>query len=190
MGAILSSVTQPYGYTGKDNALLGTVFIVCGVIGTIVISVLLDRYHRFKATLLATAMLSVCSLIAANLTLPTRKVWLFSVNTAFIGFAGIPAAPVSNAFAVELTFPVPEAISNGMMNIPNILFGFLMGIVSGLICEHWSPIYALAVFALISAVGGAAAIGIREELRRLRPMPEAPRLNGKSTIITDDYHLS
>ena len=60
----------------------------------------------------------------------------------------------------------------------NILFGFLMGIVSGLICEHWSPIYALAVFALISAVGGAAAI---EELRRLRPMPEAPRLNGKST---------
>jgi MFS transporter, FLVCR family, feline leukemia virus subgroup C receptor-related protein len=176
MGAILSSVTQPYGYTGKDNALLGTVFIVCGVIGTIVISVLLDRYHRFKVTLLATAMLSVCSLIAASLTLPTRKVWLFSVNTAFIGFAGIPAAPVSNAFAVELTFPVPEAISNGMMNI---LFGFLMGIVSGLICEHWSPIYALAVFALISAVGGAAAI---EELRRLRPMPEAPRLNGKSTI--------
>ena len=83
---------------------------------------------------------------------------------------------MSNAFAVEVTFPVHEAISNCMMNIPNILFGFLMGIVSGLISEHWSPIYALAVFALISAVGAAAAIGIMEELRRLKPrlgIPEA-----------------
>ena len=52
MGAIVSSVTQPYGYTGKDNALIGAVFIVCGVLGTIVISIMLDRYHKFKLTLL------------------------------------------------------------------------------------------------------------------------------------------
>lgn len=65
MGAVVSSVTQPYGYTGKDNALIGAVFIVFGVLGTIVISIMLDRYHKFKMTILITAILSVASLIAA-----------------------------------------------------------------------------------------------------------------------------
>ncbi len=168
MGAIVSSVTKPYGYNGKDNALIGAVFIVCGVFGTIVISILLDRYHKFKLTMLLTAVLSVLSLIAAQFTLPSRNVALFTVNTAFIGFSGIPAAPVGNAFAVELTYPIPEAISNGMMNIPNILFGFLMGITSGLLCEY-SPLYAMLLFGVISIIGGIAALFIHEELRRLRP---------------------
>ena len=65
MGAIVSSVTAPYDYKAKDNALIGGVFIVCGVLGTIVLSVLLDRYHRFKLTLLLTAILSVVSLALA-----------------------------------------------------------------------------------------------------------------------------
>jgi hypothetical protein len=51
-----------------------------------------------------------------------------------MGFSGIPVAPLGNAFAVELTYPVPEAISNGMLNIPNIIFGFIMGITSGILC--------------------------------------------------------
>jgi hypothetical protein len=42
MGAVMSSVTEPYGYTAKDNAVVGGIFIVSGVLGTIVISILLD----------------------------------------------------------------------------------------------------------------------------------------------------
>ena len=90
------------------------------------------------------------------------------MNTAFIGFAGIPAAPIGNAFAVELTYPIPEAMSNGMMNIPNILFGFMMGVTSGLLCEY-SPLYALLLFTVISAIGGFTALFIHEDLRRLKP---------------------
>lgn len=40
---------------------------------------------------------------------------LFSINLAFIGFFVIPIIPSSYAFAVELTYPVPESMSNGMM---------------------------------------------------------------------------
>ena len=85
-----------------------------------------------------------------------------------MGFSGIPVAPVGNAFAVELTYPVPEAISNGMMNIPNIIFGFIMGVVSGILCQY-SPRYALLLFFINSVVGGLAVLFIREDLRRLKP---------------------
>jgi MFS transporter, FLVCR family, feline leukemia virus subgroup C receptor-related protein len=65
MGAVVSSVTSPYDYTAKDNALIGAVFIISGVIGTVVISILLDRYHKFKLSLILTAIVGVLSLLLA-----------------------------------------------------------------------------------------------------------------------------
>jgi MFS family permease len=62
MGAVLSSVTSPYDYKALDNSIFGAVFIICGVIGSIVISILIDRFHRFKLTFIALALVSVISL--------------------------------------------------------------------------------------------------------------------------------
>ncbi len=67
-------------------------------------------------------------------TLPLEIGWIFSFNLAFIGFSVIPIIPISYGFAVELTFPVPEAVSNGMMILPSQIFGALMGAVAGIIC--------------------------------------------------------
>ena len=168
MGAVISSITSPYDYKARDNSIFGAVFIICGVVGTIVVSILLDRFHHFKFTFLMLAFVSVVSLGLAQLSLPSRSTSIFSINVAFLGFSGIPVAPVGNAFAVELTYPVPEAISNGMMNTPNIIFGFIMGIVSGVLCEY-SPRWALLLFFVNSAVGGLAVFFIKEDLRRLKP---------------------
>jgi FLVCR family feline leukemia virus subgroup C receptor-related protein len=135
MGAVVSSVTAPYDYTAVDNAIIGGVFIISGVIGTVIISVMLDRHHKFKLSLIGIAILATLSLVAAQFALPSKSVAAFSINTVFIGLSSIPAAPIGNALAVEITYPVPESMSNGMMNIPNILYGFSMGILSGYLCE-------------------------------------------------------
>jgi hypothetical protein len=58
---------------------------------------------------------SVLNCTLAIFTLPSKNVLLFSLNLGLIGITVIPIIPVSYAFAVELTFPVQEAISNGMM---------------------------------------------------------------------------
>jgi hypothetical protein len=65
MGAVVSSVTAPYGYTGSDNAIIGSIFIVSGVVGTIIISIILDRLHVFKLSMIGIAVVSSLSLLAA-----------------------------------------------------------------------------------------------------------------------------
>lgn len=193
MGAVMSSVTEPYGYTAKDNALIGGVFIVSGVIGTIVMSILLDRYHKFKLSLLVVALVGVLSLLAAQYTLPSRNVAMFAINTALIGFSGIPVGPIGNGLAVELTFPIAEAVSNGTLNMPNIIYGFISGILAGVLCLY-SPRYTLIMFTINCALGGIAILFIKEELRRLKPKQpsekpdDAPiienaRLNFQSTVV-------
>ena len=44
LGAIVSSMTEPYGYTASDNALFGGVFIFFGIVGSLILSILLDKY--------------------------------------------------------------------------------------------------------------------------------------------------
>ena len=49
------------------------------------------------------------------MSLPTVNSIFESITRFTIGFFVIPISPVAYAFTVELTFPVPEALTNGMM---------------------------------------------------------------------------
>jgi hypothetical protein len=65
--------------------------------------------------------ISLCAvgcILLGLVTLPSKE-WLFAINLALIGFSVIPIIPISYGFAVELTFPIPEAVSNGMMILPS-----------------------------------------------------------------------
>lgn len=117
-GAVVASLTGPYNYTATDNAIFGGVFIIFGVLGSFVLGVYLDKSAKFKFLIIMTSGLSMVFILLGLLTLPFNK-WLFTFNLALVGFTVIPIIPISYGFAVELTFPVPEAMSNGMMILPS-----------------------------------------------------------------------
>lgn len=71
----------------------------------------------------ATSMSAIVFIGLTFFTLPSGSPLLFSLNLAAIGFTVIPIIPISYAFAVELTYPIPEAMSNGMMILPSQIYG-------------------------------------------------------------------
>lgn len=127
---------------------------------------MLDKKPKFKITIILISLVAVISTGCSMLTLPSGKKWLFAINVAVMGFSTIPLTPISYAFAVELTYPTPESMSNGMMILPNKLYGALIGLLTSTICSY-SPLYALAVFMVNAAICGLSALFIKEELRRL-----------------------
>ena len=126
LGAVVSAVTKPYGYTAIHNAIFGGTFIFFGVLGSFVLGVLIDKTHKFKFIINLITALSVVFIGCSFYTLPSGIVPLFAINLALIGFTVIPIIPISYGFAVELTFPTPEALSNGMMILPSQIFGVLL----------------------------------------------------------------
>lgn len=58
---------------------------------------------------------ALVSLSFSFFTLPSKIVPLLAVNLMFAGICIIPIIPVAYAFAVEVTYPMPETLSNGMM---------------------------------------------------------------------------
>ena len=108
-------MTAPFGFNGVDNSIFGASFIFFGVVGSFVFGFLLDKYAKYKLTINVTSFTACGLIVLAFWTLQSGSVAIFSINLACIGFFVIPIIPCSYAFAVELTYPVPEAMSNGMM---------------------------------------------------------------------------
>ena len=121
--AVVSSITYPFGYTPAQNGVFGTIFIVSGVLGTIFFGYIIDKTEKFKLTTISIALLAVASLAASLWVLPMRNPFILSINLAFMGFGMIPVFSTGLVFAVELSYPVPEAISNGMMILSSTVFG-------------------------------------------------------------------
>lgn len=43
LGAVVAAITGPFDYSGVDNAVFGGVFIFCGVAGSFVLGIVLDK---------------------------------------------------------------------------------------------------------------------------------------------------
>ena len=168
MSAVVASLTKPYNYSSFANAAFGGIFIIFGVVGSFILSIYLDKNPRYKLIMLSIAILAILSTALSILSLPTGNAALFGTNVAVMGFATIPMTPIAFAFAVELTYPTPEAMSNGMMILPNKVYGAVMGILSSYLCNNVDPRYAIALFTLNSCICTLSSFFLKEELRRLR----------------------
>ncbi len=168
LASMISSLTRDYGYSGGDNGLFGGVYIISGIVGSVIAGMLLDRFQRFKLTLILTILVAILANILIFMTLPTGNVFLFSLNIALNGVGIVPVSPISYAFAVELTFPTPEHVSNGLIILPSKIYTGMLGLFAGYLSEYHDPKYAIVAFlsnAVISLIG---CLYIKEELRRLQ----------------------
>jgi len=115
MGAIINNLVSPYGFGAKSSSLFGATFILAGVVASFVISSMIDRNKKY---LLAYRLLSLGGVVIGSciaITLPLRKVFWMNLNIALLGAVLVPIVPLGFSFSVELTHPVSEAMSNGVI---------------------------------------------------------------------------
>ena len=94
--------------------------------GSFIFGVILDKTARYKLVLHILCFGSIGTLSLTFYTLPSSSVPLFASNLALVGFTVVPIIPVAYAFAVELTYPAPEVMSNGMMVLLSSIFGTII----------------------------------------------------------------
>lgn len=123
LGAVVAAITEPYGFKSVDNAIFGGIFIFSGVAGSFILGIALDKTSKYKMMIMGTSFGAILFIGLSFFTLPSMSTTLFAINLVFVGFCVIPIIPIGLSFAVELTFPVPEAMSNGMMILPSQIFG-------------------------------------------------------------------
>jgi MFS family permease len=124
-------IVFPRGFDATDAGLLGGLMLIGGIVGCVVMSALSDKYKKRKLLLIISILIATISLSIITFSADPILLYLFSF---LLGYGILSAGPVALEYAVDLTKPVPEATSNGLL----MMIGQVGGIIFILFFEGFT----------------------------------------------------
>ena len=112
----------------------------------------------------------------------------------FVGFFGLALLPVGLDFAVEITYPMPEAISSGLMltscNIFGSIFSISGSVLIGALPEnHEGTKISMISFTVFAMVASTIFFFVKQDLRRIamqEQLKEYTEKEDKTPLLTED----
>ncbi|XP_042896551.1 choline/ethanolamine transporter flvcr2a isoform X1 [Parasteatoda tepidariorum] len=153
---------------------MGTLFIISGLVGSMIAGTILDYTHRFKETTLGICIASMLTFILFCTLLVIKSLWVTFLTIGIFGFFLTSFLPVGLEYGIELTFPEPEIISASLLNASSNLFGLILTEIASRLLDAWgqrSSNIAIAVFLFMSSL---ITIFISSEYKRnKRPIKDS-----------------
>jgi MFS family permease len=149
----IETIVRPRGFTIAQAGTLGTLMLVGGILGAIVLPLLSDRLRRRRAFIL----LSLAGMIPGllGMTFATSYPLLLASGFAF-GFLLLSSGPIGFQYGAEITHPAPEGTSNTLLlvmgQISGIIFIFGMDACKSADGAMTGSMLALATLTAVSAV--------------------------------------
>jgi MFS family permease len=150
----VQELLSPRGFTSTQAGVTGGVMIAGGIVGALVLPTLSDRLQRRVPFILAALVGASVALLGLTLSVAYGLV----LASAFgLGFFLLSAGPIGFQYGAEITYPVPEGTSNGLLllmgQISGIIFIFAMdGLKSPTTGAMTVPLLALVVLILLGFV--------------------------------------
>jgi cyanate permease len=119
----IEQVVKPRGFDSQHAGNIGAVMVIGGILGAAVLSVLSDRMRRRKPFLVLAVAGMAPGLVGLAFATPY---WLLLASAFVFGFFLMSAYPVGFQYSAEVSYPAPEATSQGLMiwagQVSGILF--------------------------------------------------------------------
>lgn len=116
MGVVISQVTDLYNYPSSANAVIGSVYLLVGFIGSnLYTGLLFSKVKKFKFPILLMMGISFAFLIATYFTFETGKTWLVTLMISLAMAHLMPCFPMFLELGSEIAYPVSESTVNGFI---------------------------------------------------------------------------
>lgn len=123
----------PRGFSSTDAGIIGGLMLLGGIIGCIIMSGISDQYQKRKILLIISLLMATVSLFVISFV---KNMFLLYTFAFIFGFGLISAFPIALEYAIDVTSPVPEASSNGIL----VMVGQIGGILFILGLENFKTI--------------------------------------------------
>ena len=172
LATMIQELVSPYGFTSVcstqfDVSVFGALIIISGLIGSGVVSVIVTKTRAYKITIatmftasVAMGLVYVFSLWAESFPVTATVVFLF-------GFIMTPVLPVSYELGCEVTYPIGEAMSGGLLNTGGQAVGIVQVGIIALLAQYsvFAANLQMIPFLCLGAVG---ALMVKQELVRTK----------------------
>lgn len=149
-------------YAGK----LGLMLVVSGLFGSIICGFVLDKTNLYKKTTLLLYVLSLLSFAYYTYILHTGNTLLVSTTVIILGFTMTSNLPVGYDFAVEISYPIGEGISSGLLNCVAQVFSIIMIMGLRKVMEEVSVLVTNLTLCTTLLIGLIVTGLIKEDLKR------------------------
>lgn len=138
--------------------------MISGLLGCFATSPIVAKTKKYKMASLLINILAAIGTVLFAFTLYVENVVLTCFCVALIGFGMLPMSAFMIELACELTYPVGEAMSTGLLN----LSGQVVGVVGVFAVDLllFSPLLASLVLAVCMGLAGLLTLFIKENLVR------------------------
>lgn len=141
LGTLLNQIYLTHFENGEQDAgRIGLALTLTGMLGCISFGISLDKTHKFKETTVIVYFLSMCGqvLFAAFTCLEIR--WMVHLSSIFLGYFMGGYVALGYEICAEYTYPEPEAISAGILNVTNSIYGIILVLIFGRLFEDYGDI--------------------------------------------------
>lgn len=192
IGATINNVVRPFGYTSVQSSMFGGFCIIAGLVASYIYSAILD-YSKDKDKIMIRLLniISFGSLFSFFIMIFMLRPGNLTGVTLTIALAGtflIPIMPIGYYAAVELSRPVSEPMSSGLIMVAGMIFGVAFTYYVSIMCENNDSIsiqqqqHNVRICVIVMCIWLVIACGIMYWVRPQKPEDEKEK-------DEDDHHL-
>jgi len=177
-----TTVVAHFHYEGvtEDAGRIGLVIVVCGMAGSMICGIILDKTHSYKATTLAVYFFSFVGMILYTFTFRFGKIGIVYFTSALLGFFMTGYLPLGFEFAAEITYPESEGTSSGLLNASAQVFGIFCTMFGEWLYRVTDDRVANLCLAGILVVGTIMTALIKPDYKRQNALKIEDKLNKES----------
>ena len=194
MSTIINSLLDLYSITGKQSSIIYAIGSIFGMIGSLIISYILDKYKKFKLIMILLSVTGVIfqALFTFLLELSEKKdLNVYAIGLIMYSLTNISIVSfytIGMNYACEITYPVGESISDSIMastpQIVSIGLTFLCDyfITNDYNDKKWISNVILLILISISII----FVCLLDEKLDRQEIEDAGRLKDRISSIVDD----
>ncbi|CDW72822.1 major facilitator superfamily protein [Stylonychia lemnae] len=120
---LFAQMISIYGFTASQSSWIGTTYLLAGMVGGILASVFLTYKPNYRFCSIFMTLMTLGTCISTYFAIISLSYEFLMVTCAFNGFFCLGIFTVAYELAVEMSFPIGEATSGGLINSISSIFG-------------------------------------------------------------------
>jgi MFS family permease len=157
----IEEIVAPRGFDSTQAGMVGAAMVLGGIVGAALLSVLSDRFRRRKPFL----VLAVTGMAPGLVGLAFAANYPLLLAAAFVfGFFLMSAYPIGFQYSAEVSYPAPEATSQGLMVMAGQVSGilFILGMDAFRTGAEGSMTWSMVGFIVLTGALIALSLMLRE----------------------------
>lgn len=149
---------------------LGLLMIISGMFGSVVSGLILDKTRLYRLVNATLYLMSLVSMVIFALTLEWHTSLTLHLAVILLGYFMTGYLFIGYEMSNEITWPRPESVTAGLLNMSAQIFGVILTFVGSKIVDSQGNLTANIFFIVSLSIGLIVTLMIRTQLKRLSAM--------------------